>query len=221
MNKVVKIFYLVVIFLNAYSLIYSQTVTWQKEYPDSTSIVFDGYSAVQLEDNGYIVVSDRVVDVFGITAMRLDKFGNIIWRKYYEGRRPRTIVKTNDGNFLIGANVLTKINIDGAMLWRRPNSPSYRINLADDGGFYFCAAFPVGPIQSIPSIKKYNSLGFLEWEKIYSDEIYRGGFSNCLIDKSKNLVLIGSFPNRYYLLLSFYHENRCIREYNLAPKIRI
>lgn len=169
-----------------------QVVTWQREYPDSNTIVNDGYSAVQLEDNGYIVISARVPYTQGISAMRIDGLGNVIWEKQYYGDNPRTIVKTLDGNFFIGASVLVKININGDVIWNKEIG-SYKINLTKDGGFYFCAAISIAILQYIPSIKKYDSLGNLEWEKIFSNEIYRGGFSNCIIDEFGNLVLIGNY----------------------------
>lgn len=190
MKKLCKIIFFFLIFT-----IYAegQPVTWQKLYSDEPSFS-EGYSSVQLYDEGYIVIGSKVPNNgLDIIAMRLDKFGNLIWRKFYEGNNPQTIVKTNDGNFLIGANVLTKIDINGDLIWRRPNAPSYRINLANDGGYYYCGAKEVSPLHSVPSIKKYDSLGFLSWEKSYENHLYRGGFSNCIINQHGKLVLIGSF----------------------------
>ena len=169
-----------------------QAVTWQREYPDSNTLVKDGYSTVQLEDNGYIVISARVPYTQGISAMRINEFGKVIWEKYYYGDNPRTIVKTLDGNYFIGASVLIKININGDLIWSK-DIDSYNINLTKDGGFYICAAISIAIFQYIPSIKKYDSLGNLEWEKLFSNEIYRGGFSNCLNDEKGNLVLIGNY----------------------------
>lgn len=178
----------------------AQTVTWQKEYPDSTSFFSDGYSAVQLEDEGYIIVSARSSSSLGIVVMRLDKFGNMIWRKYYLGTNPRTIVKTDDGNFLIGANTLNKIDLYGTLIWSRSNSPSYRINLTKDGGFFYCGSFGLG-LNTVPSIKKYDSLGFIEWEVLYGKQFYKGGFSNCIINKNNQLILIGNYGLYDYPLI--------------------
>ena len=185
MKNLCKIIFLSLIF---YINTEAQPLTWQKEFPDSTSSFSDGYAAMQLEDEGYIIVSARSFSSLGIVAMRLDKFGNLLWRKYYSGTNPRTIVKTPDGNFLIGASSLTKIDVNGDIVWSRANSPSFRINLTRDGGFFYC-----GNLGSIPSIKKYDSLGFVQWEVLYEKQFYRGGFTSCLINKNNDLVLLGNY----------------------------
>lgn len=167
----------------------AQPVTWQKEYRDSTSSYTDGYSAVQLADEGYIVVSGRSFSTLGIVAMRVDKFGNLIWRNYYSGTNPRTIVEAQNGNFLIGASTLTKIDITGKVIWSRENSPSFRINLTKDGGFYYCG----GILGFIPSIRKYDSLGIIQWEILFNNQFERGFFTNCLINADKDLILLGNY----------------------------
>lgn len=171
----------------------AQPVTWQNEYSDSASSFSDGYSAIQLEDEGFIIVSARSFSSLGISVMRINKLGTLMWRRYYAGTNPRVIVKAKDGNFLIGSNTLYKIDAIGNVIWSRLNSPTYRINLTDDGGFYYCGSVEVGPFKSIPSIKKYDSLGFIQWDSIYSDQFYRGGFNNCMINKDKDIILIGNF----------------------------
>lgn len=190
MNKLIKIIF--VLFFLLPLCMQAQMVTWQREYLDSTSSFTDGYAAVQLEDEGFIIVSGRSFSSLGIVAMRLDKFGNLIWRRYYSGTNPRTIVKTQDGRFLIGANSLTKIDVNGDIVWSR-TVPAYNINLTPDGGFYYCAGY------THPFLRKYDSLGFLIWEKTY-DNVYRGGFNNCLIKRNMEIVLIGNYSPGSLLL---------------------
>lgn len=157
------IFFCIILSINAEA----HPVTWQKEFPDSTSSFSDGYAAVQLKDEGYIIVSARSNSNLGIVAMKIDKFGNLLWRKYFSGLNPQTIIKTQDGNFLIGGNRITKIDINGEIVWSRA-SPAYNINLTPDGGFYYCAGI------THPFLRKYDSSGYLIWEKVY-DNVYRGG----------------------------------------------
>ena len=182
MKNLCKIIFLSLIF---YINTEAQTLTWQKVFPDSTSSFTDGYAVVQLEDEGYIIVSGRSFSSLGIVAMRLDKFGNLIWRKYYSGINPQAIVKTPDGNFLIGGNVIIKIDINGNIIWNR-TSPAHNINLTADGGFFYCAGY------THPFLRKYDSLGYLSWEKVYKN-VYRGGFNNCTITHNREIILIGNY----------------------------
>ena len=109
MNKILKIFFAVIFLVIPLNLIYSQAITWQKLYSRDSTFFSDGYSAFQLEDEGYIVIgSDAPNNGFNIMAMRLDKFGNLIWRKFYEGSNPRTIVQAHDGNFFDRSKCLDK-----------------------------------------------------------------------------------------------------------------
>lgn len=177
--------------------VFSQPIVWQRLYSDESAF-HDGYSIIQLPDEGYIAVGEKnTIMGFKVLGMRLDKYGNLIWRKYYSGYNPREIVKTTDGNFFIGCSALTgsvliKININGDTLWTRPELQSGNIKLTKDGGFYTCGAANVGSFLFRPYLRKYDSLGYLKWERIY-DRFYQGAFQGFLINGKNEIVLVGNY----------------------------
>ena len=171
----------------------AQTVTWQRAYGEP-NIWESGYSIVQLPDEGYIAVGEENNIGLKAFALKLDKFGNLIWRKNYPGRYLSVILPCPNGNYLMGGEMLMEINIYGDTLWVKQFEGD-GFMLADFGGFYNFGAKSITSTRVNPSLRKFDYLGNLQWERVYSFGIYDGTFSSMLIDNDNNLVLIGNYSD--------------------------
>ena len=171
----------------------AQSITWQKAYGEPNRWE-SGYSIVQLPDEGYIAVGEENNFGFRAFAIRLDKFGNVVWKKNYPGRSLSVILTCPNGNYLMGGELLMEIDIMGDTLWvKQFEGDGFRF--ADFGGFYNFGAQSITSTRVNPCLRKFDNLGNLQWERIYSSGIYDGTFYDMLIDEENNLVLIGNYSD--------------------------
>ena len=198
MNKIVKIIFVFAICLFESGFLDAQTITWQRTYGDNN--IDYAYSIVQTPDEGYITVGQkRIQTVNYIFAMRLNKYGDTIWTRTFPGFQANQIEKTSDGNFIIiCAGNLIKININGETIWTKPGSSGTKLKETTDKGFVICLSSYNGPYLFYPKLKKVDSLGNIQWEKIYTENIYDGRFSDITIDSEGNYIMTGNYSDTAY-----------------------
>ncbi|MBM3328903.1 MAG: T9SS type A sorting domain-containing protein [Calditrichaeota bacterium] len=132
------------------------------------------YAICQLPDSGFTLAGSRL----GIVALRIDKFGNLVWMRYFlerdgfnsPGPGEMNIILANDGNFVfVSYRSLYKITSeDGGLIWRRNfEGRLTRAHLTSDGGF-FLAGFTTD--RSNVYAARTDSDGELIWQQIYLDD---------------------------------------------------
>ena len=170
----------------------SKIKTWQRTYGGKD--YEQGYSITKTDDGGFMVVGDTTSygnGRYDIYLIKIDKNGNKIWEKTFGGKydeNSRTIVKTDDGNFIIAANnesygkgksfmYLIKVDKNGNKIWEKIYSRGSISGLTktEDGGFIIS-----GSSRSVengePTIVliKVDKNGNQIWEKIFFGKNYEG-----------------------------------------------
>jgi hypothetical protein len=151
---------------------------------------------VQTPDEGYIAVGRA--EPFGVLAMRLNKFGDVIWTRYFSGFAATKIESTYDGHYIILAAPISiiKININGDTLWTKSLTLNYAlatIKQSLDSGYILCGTADNGPYTAVPYLLKVNSQGAFQWEKTFTNGIGDGRFADITIAVDSGFVLCGNY----------------------------
>lgn len=149
-----------------------------------------GHAVEQTSDGGYILIGQT--NSFGpnqdIYLVKTDELGNEIWSKTYDSGETDwgiSAKQTSDGGYILcggwnGATsdslVLIKTNSTGDVLWNYRFSGSIDREVGQsvietsDGGFAACGFTGPFPYEDI-FVVKTNSLGTLEWSKVFSGSL--------------------------------------------------
>lgn len=146
----------------------------------------------QTEDSGFVVIGSSEDTINGwwqlIMTFKIDKFGNLIWSKFYEGQQGYAIEETNDNGFIMIAEFgekVIKTNMLGDTVWTKdyqtiPTSGSSGayIHQTPDNGYVFGGYYyTVGGTKSGCNLIKIDSLGNVIWSKNYQRSGYTWGTS--------------------------------------------
>jgi len=173
-------------------------ITWQRTYGDGN--IDYGYSIVQTPDEGYIAVGRKRINTTSyMFAMRLNKYGDTIWTRTFHGYQANQIEKTSEGNYIICGSNLIKINIQGDTLWTSLQGYGAKLKETPDKGFIICLSAYNGPYLFYPKLKKVDSLGNIQWERTFTENIYDGRFSDITVDSEGNYLLTGNFSDTSYI----------------------
>lgn len=200
MKILLKIIYFFGFVLELHSNLNAQnSITWQRTYGDNN--IDYGFSIVQTPDEGYVAVGRKRIETGNyVFAMRINKYGDTVWTKTYPGFKANQIEKTSDGNFIIAATGnLIKIDINGDTIWTHPESSGAKLKETSDKGFIICLSENNGSFLFYPKLKKVDSSGNIQWERIYTHNIYDGRFSDITIDKDGNYIVTGNFSDTAYI----------------------
>ena len=184
MNKVVKIFFIVIVCIITHNVGYSQPVTWMKYY-DYNGWSDYGIQGIQTFDGGYSFLSiSSITDNYlkkNILLTKVDYFGSVEFQKLItdstpNGLSPTSFAQTSDSGFILagfslGKGFLIKTDKFGISQWRkdysRPGADiAFRtMKITLDKG-YIC-----GGEISTPSVRQYimktDSLGNKQWDSVY------------------------------------------------------
>jgi hypothetical protein len=172
----------------------SGNLKWRKTF-GSQDMDF-GSSIVQDADGSYVMAGllwNR--SAFGggnvpVGLVKADSSGNQLWFRNYPGRGgPLTMIRANDGNYILCSSMLDKIGGDGSLLWSK--NVSFDENIADyypdtsplvvqtsDGGYAVAgtiSSHPTDPMNTISYVwigkldSDGNKIGFvpeLSWAAI-------------------------------------------------------
>ena len=98
MKKVVKMIFVVIVFLSDYSLVFSQAVMWQRVY-DYNGKQTAGRDVIQTFDGGYIVCG-TIVNPVRIYLIKLNYLGIVEWENIIrDSSGDIPAVKQKDGHF--------------------------------------------------------------------------------------------------------------------------
>ncbi len=126
----VKLLPFLTLFLLISNLIFSQSITFDKDYP-SLGFESEGYIVEQTSDGGFII--GGIADA-KLIIVKTDSLGELIFSKEFErnedpkGLRTFPVHVTNDGGFIVtsgkpsanGSDLfLTKLNSDGSTVWEK------------------------------------------------------------------------------------------------------
>ncbi|MBK8552643.1 MAG: T9SS type A sorting domain-containing protein [Ignavibacteria bacterium] len=181
MNKVVKIFFVIIVFFFINSLVYSQTVTWQTWY-DYNNYDNDGNEVIQTFDGGYMFLGQNYAVLnSGAILIKTNPLGIIQWQKLIDrnivggnGIICYSIVQSKDSGYTVSgytldSAVLFKTYPNGELQWlkkySRPNQKMsfYDHKISYDGGIIACGdLYP--PFQGV--ILKTDSVGNLMWDSL-------------------------------------------------------
>jgi len=164
----------------ASSYIFAQSLTWQRLYNGPSNFSDIGYDVCQTMDSNFIVVgSTRKMPHDGIYVLKLNKYGDTIWTKiianYPINVSANAVTSTNDGGCVLTGDADTafaiKLDISGNIVWSKRYGLNRYVQCYDicntlDRGFIACGSILSGGGY----VFKIDSLGNLEWEKIYVGE---------------------------------------------------
>lgn len=178
-------------------------IEWQKTI--GGSLIDDVQSILVLAD-GYIICG--YTQSFGngeydVLVSKISLSGDIIWQKTYGGEKTeygKSIKKTADGGYILvgytgsfgeGASDIwvIKLNKDGDIEWQKTYGESdvensYSIIETSDGGYIVSGRkHYLSDNRQIYLIAKINSLGELEWKKLYGTT---GGMATYSMAKTDN-----------------------------------
>ncbi len=174
-------------------------IQWKKCYGGTADD--KAYSILQTADGNYIVAGSSVStngDVTGVHInpynalwgdywiIKIDSSGTLLWQKTIGGTSldvARKIIQTSDGGFIVvgegyaqnawdgdftyGDNIV-KLSSTGDIQWvTYGGTYNYDIKQTPDGGY-----IAVGFLGGKFGITKFNSLGTIEWQKIYGSSSY-------------------------------------------------
>ena len=173
----VKTLLFITLFLLVSNFIFSQSITFDKDYP-SLAFESEGYIVEQTSDGGFII--GGIADA-KLIIVKTDSLGELIFSKEFErnedpkGLRTFPVHVTNDGGFIVtsgkpsvnGSDLfLTKLDSDGNTVWEKTYQNTQFVYGSDvvetdDGDF-----ITIGYVErNIVSLTKTDSDGNLIWTK--------------------------------------------------------
>jgi len=173
--------------VNEYS--FSQQITWSRTYGDTGSVSEQGVDILQTYDGNYVVLAARSYDGNNqkILLLKLDTHGNVMWEKMVADsivhHSPYRFQQTKDSGFIItgvsGSAFLIKTDKNGNLEWRKiytdtyPQTYSFSVITTTDNGFVFCGDVPFfNPPSDKGYIVKTDSVGNIQWERVYEDSLF-------------------------------------------------
>ncbi len=169
-NIVMKKTFLI-FFTFAFSLltIYAQSsITWNRLYDGGFYDDDYGYGLCQTTDGNFVL--GGYSPFHGAMVLKINSYGNTIWRRHYTGSSGEAITATNDGGVVLASPTFLKINSQGDTVWLRSYPGNGINNLYDviqcsDGGYFTCgrAYYDSGFVM------KTDSFGNFLWKQIISD----------------------------------------------------
>lgn len=187
-------------------------------------------SVIKTSDSSYMLLLEYFTEEsFGL--IKLDKNGKILWRKGYqfppniENFYPKSIVETNDGDFIISGAfkknnrenmsiLIIKISKSGEVLWSNIYKNGYynylqNVIKTSDGNFLIASMSTQGFENYKLSIFKIDAFGNIIWEKLYKLNEYFHFYD--LEESSENSIyLIGDIETeefQYSLLILKLNKN--------------
>lgn len=175
-------------------------------------------SVIELDD-GYLICARGNELSFGgwrgIKLIKTDIAGNVVWRKFigkpnfvYSPGETGSMIKTNDGGFIIGGRygniplteriaLLVKLNNNGDTLWTKDFGQSFRftrfnsVNQCSDKGFLSFGFTDESDPQGDYYLVKTDSVGNFEWKKTYGGSGKEIGLS-IGVDSKNQILLSGA-----------------------------
>ncbi|MBU1937185.1 T9SS type A sorting domain-containing protein [bacterium] len=161
-----------------------------------------GYSTYPTVDGGSVVASGYgISQVPDIRLIKFDADGDTVWTRYYGGPSTdivREVQQTTDRGYILAGSIrndfvtgldlyLVRTDENGDTLWTRTYGGieyewGYSMDQCLDGGFVITGQLEhsTGPLDLI--IVKTDSLGYLEWTKIYDDPFVYGSSIEQTVD---------------------------------------
>lgn len=173
---------------------------------DYDGYIVAGYKIVsKVEDDTDICINDiedHPIITKGIWIIKIDKEGNLVWDKTFEGRKVAYVIsKTKDGGYIVGGAefekkmfvsdnkiLIMKLNKEGHLEWEKIYQEPYGYGYiiirefmipTSDGGYIFTPANGV-------MIVKINEDGDIEWQKFYGE-----GLSHSIKETSDGGFIVG------------------------------
>jgi len=212
--------------VNEYS--FSQQITWSRTYGDTGTVSEQGVDIVQTYDGNYVVLASSSYDGNNqkILLLKLDIYGNVMWEKMVADsivhHSPYRFQQTQDSGFIItgisGSAFLIKTDKNGNLKWRKvynntyPQTYSSSVITTPDNGFIFYGDVPFfSPPSSRGYIVKTDSIGVVQWERVYVDSLFTGYGQVIFSDDSNSLFVCGGT----------YNITQPLTKYTLVKKIKL
>ena len=112
-------------------------ITWQREYGSTSD--FEGNAVIQTFDGGFLMCGQTP---HGYIVIRINEYGDTIWRKSYGDRHSYKLIQTSDSNFIIvGFSIgksgfysdgfIQKLSRNGNQLWKKKYGRELDDNISD------------------------------------------------------------------------------------------
>lgn len=184
-------------------------VMWEHYFGNSQTTGNVAGKVIVTHDSGLVMINNiGVYNNYNGLAVRLDKFGNILWQKLFNlsngNDNINDIQENSDGSFIISGSVkstpdvgLIKLSASGNLLWCKTygNNAQYDDGTAliqtNDGGYLVTGRYiSMGTFNAF--LMKTDSSGTLQWLKCYGDtNQHMWGFDVKELDNG-DYVMVGS-----------------------------
>jgi len=189
----------IILLLN--SIIYSQSITWQKVYKGQSLLDCFGYDICFADSNNFFIIGTNQYPE-GAYIIKINPQGDTLWTKFVEDRRGFAGVSSDDGGCIVIGSWMTnmdglityslKIDPNKNIIWLKEyyNSQSSicnRIIRTSDNKYLACGK--IG--YQLGYIIKIDSVGDRIWQKSYSsldDKVYYS-----IIETNDNSYIAGGY----------------------------
>ena len=197
--------------MNIFKLSKSGYLTYSKELIDTPNVMDSGRKLFIVTDSTYLLISNmyNTLGMPDVLMLYVNNNFDTIWTKRYGGAKQDVSYFsniTNDGNFILtgvsdsyGSNwdmLFFKTDIDGNLIWQKlygDSNDEFGLSCYQtyDGGFILSGGRYYTNGNSKHYIVKTDSVGNLEWQKIYGPDKQNGG---CYITQlsDSNYITVGS-----------------------------
>jgi len=177
-------------------------VQWENEY-NIHYLSKSAQDVQQTNDGGFIIVGYVFTSQeggggspIGAWILKLDKDGNLVWEKKYDGRFGMTIWQSSDGGFIIGGvdlfndkGWILKVDENGKLKWEKiDGSTIYSIQETKDGGI-----IAGGHKSRDPWAIKLDNSGEKEWEVVVKSDSFNIIYS-LMQTSDEGYILSGTSP---------------------------
>lgn len=182
--KFMKRFLIILIILLLNSIIYSQSITWQKVYKGPSWSDCFGNDICFADSNNFFIIGTNNYPR-GLYVIKINPYGDTIWTKFIEDGERNVGVSSGDGGCVItgrwnASPILIysiKLNSNGDIHWQKLYDSSqsaicYKVIRTSDNKYLACGK--IG--YQLGYIIKIDSTGDMVWQKFYpsaDDKIYR------------------------------------------------
>ncbi len=170
-------------------------------HPDSGGSLHINYMLSDSTGNFYILLQQNFLVPddsyqFGAVILALDKNGNILWKKNFDGDTPRKLILDNESNIIAinnGDGIIMKLKSNGDSLWSI-NTNTLLTDIAVDNYNNLLVSGYTGGIGYFDyRTQKFSPDGSLIWGREFnSNESLRDFATAVALDRDNNIYVTGS-----------------------------
>jgi type IX secretion system substrate protein len=164
---------------------FSQSITWQRMYDGPRHLHESGWDVCPDGRGNFFIVGSSETPAHEIFVLKINPYGDTVWTNHYGAYSGQAVVPSNEWGCVITGRGTTdssftlKLDSNGNVIWRktyeRGNVFARDIINTSDGGYIACGEISGSGWDGY--IFKVNSLGNLQWSRVYTAVFVKSFFS--------------------------------------------